>query len=74
MNWLVVETASTRYKPEGVHTVYDAGGPVDGNGGGNSVIGDHTANTIERVTVASRTCGFRARVYCADADCPPRIC
>jgi hypothetical protein len=68
MNWLVVETASTRYKPEGVHTVYDAGGPVDGNGGGSSVIGDHTANTIERVKLPLNL-RVPGAVYCADADC-----
>ncbi len=68
MNWLVVETASTRYKPEGVHTVYDAGGPVDGNGGGNSTIGDHTANTIERVKLPP-SLRVPGAVYCADADC-----
>ena len=29
MDWLVVETDTTRYKPTAVHAVYDAGGPVD---------------------------------------------
>ena len=29
MNWLVVDTSTTRFKPTGVHSVYDAGGPVD---------------------------------------------
>ncbi len=68
MNWLVVETASTRYKPEGVHTVYDAGGPVDGNGGGSSAIGDHVANTIERVKLPANL-RVPGAVYCSDADC-----
>jgi hypothetical protein len=34
LNWLVVETDHTRYKQTGVHVVYDAGGQVDGAGGG----------------------------------------
>ena len=58
MNWLVVETASTRYKPEGVHTVYDAGGAVDGQRAAavptSPII---LANTIERVTAAPEPAG-----------------
>ena len=69
MNWLVVETTATRFKPTGVHTVYDAGGPVDGTtGGGASTIGAHLANTLERIPLPAslRVPGAR---YCADADC-----
>jgi hypothetical protein len=29
MDWLVVETTSTRFKSVATHAVYDAGGPVD---------------------------------------------
>ncbi len=70
MNWLVVETSNTRFKPTGVHTVYDAGGPTDGTiGGGNSNIAAFLANTIERVPLPAiqRVPGAR---YCANADCP----
>src|SRR3984893_3350223 len=28
-NWLLIESDSTRYKPTGLHVVYDAGGPAD---------------------------------------------
>jgi hypothetical protein len=69
MNWLVVETSSTRYKPEGVHTVYDAGGQVDGTvGGGGSGIADHLANTLERVKLPT-SLRVPGAVYCSDADC-----
>ena len=71
MNWLVVETSSTRFKPTGVHTVYDAGGPPDGTGvpgAGSSLIGANLANTVEKAPLpaAQRVPGA---VYCADADC-----
>jgi hypothetical protein len=70
MNWLVVETSSTRFKPTGVHTVYDVGGPVDGTtGGGTSAIGASLANTLETIPLPAdlRVPGAR---YCASADCP----
>ena len=69
MNWLVVETSSTRFKPTGTHTVYDAGGAVDNNGGGSSNIAANLANTIENnsLPVDLRVPGAR---YCASADCP----
>src|SRR5260221_631864 len=65
MSWLVVENSTTRYKSTGVHVVYDAGGQVDGNGGGASTIADHLANTIEfnSVPLALRVPGG---VYCED--------
>ena len=71
MNWLVVETSSTRFKPTGIHTVYDAGGPPDGTGvagAGTSTIASHLANTVEKVALpaAQRVPGA---VYCSDADC-----
>ena len=71
LNWLVVETTSTRYKPEGVHTVYDAGGPPDGTqvpGAGSSSIADHLANTVERVSLPADL-RVPGAVYCASADC-----
>ena len=70
MNWLVVETDTTRYKTAGAHVVYDAGGPADGTpGGGSSTIAAGLANTIETTPVpkALRVPGAR---YCASADCP----
>ena len=71
MNWLVVETSATRFKPTSVHTVYDAGGPVDGSTQAlpwTSDIAKHLANTQVRVALPTdlRTPGA---VYCSDADC-----
>ncbi len=53
-NWYVIETDSTRYKTTGVHVVYDAGGPTDGNGGGASAIGQNFANTHRKQSLADR--------------------
>ncbi|MDB6105261.1 MAG: hypothetical protein JWO52_5260, partial [Gammaproteobacteria bacterium] len=71
MNWLVLETDTTRYKVTGVHTVNDTGGPVDGHGGGSSNIADSVANTTElnSIPVNLRVPGA---VYCEDADCSTR--
>ena len=74
MNWLVVDTSATRFKPTGVHAVYDAGGPVDCSSQANaqgmpcSNIAANIANTKERVPLPTdlRVPGGR---YCADADC-----
>jgi hypothetical protein len=69
-NWYVLETDTTRYKQTGVHVVYDAGGPVDGNGGGSSSIADHLANTIEpSFGHLPASLHFPGSVYCANADC-----
>ena len=75
MNWLVVETTSTRFKPEATHTVYDAGGAVDGTtGGGGSNIADHLANTLERPnTSLPDALRLPGGIYCADADCSARV-
>lgn len=71
LNWLVVETDSTRFKQTGVHVVYDAGGPVDGNGGGSSTIANRMANTIESPTAhVPTTLRIPGARYCASADCP----
>ena len=68
-NWLVLEADTTRYKQTGVHVVYDAGGPADGTpGGGNSVIGDHLANTKETNSVPTDL-RIPGAVYCDNADC-----
>ena len=76
MNWLVVETSSTRFKPTGVHAVYDAGGPVDCSK-------QSTAAGMPCTTVAANLANTNARVplpvdlrvpgakYCDNADCPP---
>ena len=70
MNWLVVETDTTRYKTAGAHVVYDAGGPADGtSGGGTSTIAAGLANTIETTPVPLNLRVPGAR-YCASADCP----
>jgi len=70
-SWYVVESDATRYKPTGIHVVYDAGGPVDANGGGSSTIAANLANTVESTTAHLptnlRVPGAR---YCASADCP----
>ena len=72
MNWLVVETSSTRFKPTGTHVVYDAGGPADGTqGGANTTIAAGLANTIERVSPPPNQ-RVPGAVYCgatATADC-----
>jgi hypothetical protein len=74
-SWYVVETDTTRYKSSGIHVVYDAGGPSDGNCSattapcGSSSIGGNMANTAEQIHVPNilRVPGAR---YCASADCP----
>jgi hypothetical protein len=82
-NWYVIETDDTRFKNSGVHIVYDAGGPVDNsspgntpcykatgslNPCGNSVIGDHLANTFEKFPLPPDL-RIPGAVYCASADC-----
>jgi hypothetical protein len=74
MNWLVVETSSTRFKPTGVHTVYDAGGPVDCSQQANLLsmpctgTAANIANTAVRVPLPGdlRVPGAK---YCDNADC-----
>jgi hypothetical protein len=73
MNWLVVDTTSTRYKSTGVHTVYDAGGAVDCStqaGGRCTTVAASIANTDVRVALPGdlRMPGAR---YCDQADCLP---
>jgi hypothetical protein len=80
-SWYVIESDTTRFKTTGIHVVYDAGGPADGNPCGSattpptapcgtSAIGSMLANTAEQVSVplALRVPGAR---YCAQADCLP---
>ncbi len=71
MNWLVVETTQTRYKPTWVHSVYDAGGPVDGSTGSTmtSTIAANLANTDARVPLPTDL-RFPGAKYCDSADCP----
>jgi Abnormal spindle-like microcephaly-assoc'd, ASPM-SPD-2-Hydin/Bacterial cadherin-like domain/Multicopper oxidase len=75
MNWLVVETDNTRYKPVGVHVVYDAGGPVDCSQQPGvdtqpcSDIAAHVASTKESVPLPANL-RFPGSRYCAAADCP----
>jgi Multicopper oxidase len=75
INWLVVETSSTRFKQTGTHVVYDAGGPADGSPScsatspcGGSTIAASIANTVERVSLPPNQ-RVPGAVYCADADC-----
>ncbi|HEY8973155.1 MAG TPA: choice-of-anchor D domain-containing protein, partial [Burkholderiaceae bacterium] len=70
MNWLVVETSATRFKTLGVHSVYDAGGPVDCDVQSTicSNIADHLANTDVRVPLPLDL-RMPGAVYCDDADC-----
>ena len=74
MNWLVVETSSTRYKPMGVHSVYDAGGPVDCSAQSTTAgmpcsdIAANLANTAVRVPLPTEL-RMPGAVYCDDADC-----
>ena len=82
MNWLVVETTSTRYKPTGVHTVYDAGGPSDGSTADRPCSGSTVSPVATRPSRRSRehdraraAAGEPARSGCrvlrdATADCP----
>ena len=51
MNWLVVDTTQTRFKPTWTHVVYDAGGPVDGSA--QSTGQTHTANWISSSIAAN---------------------
>jgi len=67
-NWYVLEADTNRYKQTGVHVVYDAGGPADGNGGGSSNIGSELVNTVETVHLPTNL-RFPGSVYCANADC-----
>jgi hypothetical protein len=79
MNWLVVETTQTRFKPTWVHSVYDAGGPVDGSsqdtaasrvaGSTSSNIAANLANTDVRVKLPTELRVPGAK-YCDSADCP----
>ena len=78
MNWLVVDTTQTRFKPTWTHVVYDAGGPVDCTtdtsilGGATappcSTVGGYIANTDVRVKLPDELRVPGAK-YCDDADC-----
>ncbi len=77
MNWLVVDTSSTRYKVTGVHAVYDAGGPVDGSAAQPGVtnwtpsdLAANVANTQVRVPLP-RDLRMPGARYCDNADCSP---
>jgi hypothetical protein len=79
MNWLVVDTTQTRFKPTWTHVIYDAGGPVDGSAQSNATA--HTAgwttsggvanlaNTDVRVPLPGELRVPGAK-YCDNADCP----
>lgn len=71
VNWLVADIDSARYKLTGIHTVHDAGGPVDGTtGGGSSTIANGLANSVESPTAhLPANLRFPGSRYCADADC-----
>ncbi len=70
-NWLVVESDNTRFKNTGVHTVYDAGGQIDGPApGGNGRTGKYQGllNTTEAIPLPS-TLRVPGAHYCSSADC-----
>jgi MBG domain (YGX type)/Bacterial Ig domain len=67
-NWYVIETDVTRYKNTGTHVVYDAGGPTDKNGGGNSAIAAYYANTVDQNPLPADL-SVPGAVYCDNADC-----
>ncbi len=71
LNWLVVETDTTRFKQTGAHVVYDSGGPVDGTtGAGSSTIAAALANTLESPTAhLPPSLRVPGAVYCDNADC-----
>jgi uncharacterized repeat protein (TIGR01451 family) len=76
MNWLVVETTQTRFKPTWTHSVYDAGGPVDCSAQATALglpcttIAANLASTAVRAPLPAdlRLPGAK---YCDSADCPP---
>jgi hypothetical protein len=76
-NWYTVETDTTRYKTTGIHTVYDAGGPADGNklcgaagypNCGTSQNYLHMANTYE-ANPLPLSLQVPGAIYCLSADC-----
>ena len=76
-NWYTVESDTTRYKTTGIHTVYDAGGPADGDklcnqpgyqNCGTSTSFQHMANTYEANPLPSDLL-VPGAVYCPNADC-----
>ena len=66
MNWLVVDTTQTRFKPTWTHVVYDAGGPVDCTTDA-SILGGTAAPPCSQLrrTSRTRTFAFRCRRTCA---------
>ncbi len=64
-NWYVIETDTTRYKPTGIHVVYDAGGPANKTKGS---IAQNLAATKE-ITNLPTDLRFPGSVYCGDPDC-----
>jgi hypothetical protein len=70
-NWLVVETDNTRFKSTGVHTVYDAGGQIDGPApSGNGRTGKYQGllNSTEAIPLPT-TLRVPGAHYCSSADC-----
>jgi hypothetical protein len=72
-NWYVAESDTLRYKTTGIHTVYDAGGPADGDtacgANGFPACGPattpyaHLANTVEPYPVPS-SLSVPGAIYC----------
>jgi len=62
MDWLVVETDTSRFKSTGTHVVVDTGGATDAFGGGG------LANTTETNSLPA-VLRVPGAVYCATADC-----
>jgi Bacterial Ig domain len=72
-NWLVVESDTTRFKNTGVHTVYDAGGQIDGpapSGNGRSGKYQGLLNTTETAALAVPSAlRVPGAHYCSSGDC-----
>ena len=72
-NWLVLETDNTRFKSTGVHTVYDAGGQIDGPApSGNGRTGKYQGllNSTETPALALPSAlRVPGAHYCSSADC-----
>jgi hypothetical protein len=75
-NWNVVESDNTRFKNTGVHTVYDAGGQIDGpapSGNGRTGAYQGLLNSTEPAALAlPGTLRVPGAYYCTSANCSER--
>ena len=80
-NWYTVETDNTRFRPTGVHVVYDDGGPLDPSGTFAAILNSRGTTPSGGATTCSDgstpPCLFSlptalhvpGAYYCASADC-----